>query len=58
MHCPDCDSPLPIQVCMSQAGYYLGRFCPECGPYSRNSGYYPSRESAQKALECGQYVEA
>lgn len=58
MRCPECNSELPIKVCFSQAGYYIGRFCPECGPYSRNSGYYPSKDAVQKAIEGGQYVEA
>ena len=32
--CVDCKSKLPLKVCMSAAGYYLGYFCNCCGPYS------------------------
>jgi hypothetical protein len=45
---------LPIQVCMSAAGYYIGQLEP-CGcPYSRLSDcYYKTRQEAEKALEQG-----
>lgn len=44
---------LPIQVCMSAAGYYIGQLEP-CGvPYSRLSGYYSTYEEAEKELELG-----
>lgn len=51
--CSDCGNDLPLQVCRSAAGYYLGYICPECGPYSRETGYYPSREAAEAELESG-----
>ena len=38
------------KVCLSAAGYYLGYWCPVCGPYDRVSMYYRDRESAEKAL--------
>jgi len=40
----------PLQVCHSNAGYYVGRFCDYCGPFSRESGYYKTSEDAEKAL--------
>ena len=47
--CPDCGKVLVLQVLSSAAGYYLGTFCC-CGPYSRESEYFPTRERAQAAL--------
>ena len=48
--CMECGTELNIQVLRSAAGYYIGFFCPTCGPYSRESGYYRSREEAEEAL--------
>jgi len=53
--CPDCGEPMPVEVCHSAAGFYIGTFCATCGPYSRESGYYPTREKAQDVLERGNY---
>lgn len=47
--CRDCESPLPLTVLMSAAGYYIGTAC-NCGPYSRESGYFPSHGEALSAL--------
>jgi predicted RNA-binding Zn-ribbon protein involved in translation (DUF1610 family) len=49
--CMDCETELKIEVLKSAAGYYIGFFCPNCGPYSRESGYYRTQEDAQKALD-------
>ncbi|HGO9469077.1 TPA: hypothetical protein RG919_005470 [Pseudomonas aeruginosa] len=44
---------LPLQVLMSNAGFYIGTLDEE-GPASRESvEYYPSRELAQQALATG-----
>ena len=51
--CIECGAELPIKVCVSAAGYYIGFFCPHCGPYSRESGYYRSREEAEMILGSG-----
>ena len=48
--CIECGTELNIEVLVSAAGYYIGFFCPQCGPYSRESGYYRSREEAEKSL--------
>ena len=48
--CVECGAELNIQVLSSAAGYYIGFFCPQCVPYSRESGYYLSREEAELAL--------
>ncbi len=53
--CMSCQSDLAIGVYQSAAGFYIGFFCNECGPYSRESGYYPTREKAQEALDTGNY---
>lgn len=49
--CCDCNSDLPLRVLCSAAGHYIGRWCPQCGPYTRETGYYKSNEEAQKALD-------
>ena len=54
--CMDCKTPLDIQVLSSAAGYYIGFFCLRCGPYSRESGYYRSREEALAALAHGIFL--
>ncbi len=43
---------LPLQVCKSAAGYYIGTL--QNGmPFSRESdGYYPSESDAATALRC------
>ena len=51
--CIGCGTELLIKVCVSAAGYYIGFFCPQCGPYSRESGYYGSREETELALSRG-----
>ncbi len=53
--CMDCGNRLPVKVLKSGAGYYIGTFCPKCGPYSRESGYYPNLVAAQEALRKGIY---
>lgn len=54
MNCPDCETPMPVQVCQSAAGYYIGRWCDYCGPWERLSmSYWPTRDEAQRALDEG-----
>ncbi len=36
------------------AGFYIGTYC-HCGPYTRESGYYPTRELAQADFDSGAY---
>jgi hypothetical protein len=45
-----CGRELALQVCQSAAGWYLGYFCPDCGPWSRETGYYATREEAAREL--------
>lgn len=53
--CVECHQTLTIKVCHSWGGYYVGFICPNCGPYSRESYYYKTREEAEEALKSGQY---
>ena len=53
--CIECGAELSKKVCVSAAGYYIGFFCQHCGPYSRESGYFNSREEAERALISGNY---
>jgi hypothetical protein len=47
--CHECGAELNIDIQKSAAGFYVGFWCPECGPYSRESGYYRNYEDAEKA---------
>ena len=53
--CHECGTELSIDIQKSAAGYYVGFWCENCGPYSRESGYYRSYEEAEKALSTGSY---
>ena len=53
--CHECGTGLTIDVQKSAAGYYIGFWCENCGPYSRESGYYRSYEEAEKAMSTGAY---
>ena len=45
---------LPVQVCMSAGGYYIGQLEPCGAPFSRLSDcYYKTRELAETALKAG-----
>jgi hypothetical protein len=48
--CMDCKARLYLKVLHSNAGYYIGFWCDYCGPYSRESGYYKTRELADTDL--------
>ena len=41
------------EIMNSAAGYYVGYRCEDGGPYSRESGYYPSHEAAVEAMVKG-----
>lgn len=49
-NCPDCKVRLVPKVMSSAAGYYIGTSC-DCGPYSRESGYYKKFADAEKDLK-------
>jgi hypothetical protein len=50
--CPDCQKKLEFQVLKSAAGYYIGTACC-CGPYTRETEYYPYVRSAEADLADG-----
>jgi len=50
VECPDCGLRMFMDVQQSAAGYYLGYFCENCGPYSRESGYYFNWADARSDL--------
>ena len=52
--CEDCDKMPHLAVYESGAGFYIGTYC-HCGPYTRESGYHPTREDAQAILKRGAY---
>lgn len=53
-HCDGCGTDAKLGVYRSAAGYYVGYFC-DCGPYSRESGYYANPDDAKRALASGDY---
>ena len=48
----------PLQVCQSQAGYYLGTLNPEGMPFTRESlEYWRKPEQAVEALNNGRWTQ-
>ena len=45
-----CGRKLELEVLSSAAGYYLGYWCDECGPHSRETGYMKEKV-AERELE-------
>jgi len=39
-----------MEVLHSNAGYYLGYYCSECGPWDRMGGYFATQDEADLAL--------
>lgn len=52
--CPTCKTDLVVGVQRSAGGWYIGTVC-QCGPYTRESGYYRTEHDAQTALRLGLY---
>lgn len=52
-HCQKCEKTLHLEVLRSNA-FYIGAQC-YCGPYSRESGYYPTAKAAEEALTKGTF---
>lgn len=45
----DCGTELDTEILRSNAGHYLGHFCPNCGPYDRQTEYM-TKELAENML--------
>ena len=53
--CPSCGMfVLPFKILQSAAGWYIGTMCAE-GPYSRESGYFPTEDEATNALASNEW---
>jgi hypothetical protein len=49
---------LPVQVCHSAAGFYIGTMHPDDGPFSRESNeYFPTKQLAEEALASGNWSQ-
>ena len=48
--CDECSGPLEFRICSSLAGYYVGIFCGDRGPYTRESEYYRSKQDLERDL--------
>jgi hypothetical protein len=47
-----CNKILPLTVCQSAAGWYIGTFDPQQGPVSRESvEYWPTEAAARYAMQ-------
>lgn len=54
----ECGQRLPLQVCQSRAGFYVGTLDAEGLPYSRESAeYWPRRQQADQALTTGRFTQ-
>ena len=49
--CLSCCRRLDIEPLQSAAGWYAGFWCPECGPYSRETGYYKTMDEVYRMIE-------
>jgi hypothetical protein len=49
--CTECSAELPLGVCKSPAGYFIGYWCNSCGPAGRETGYFGTDREANDALE-------
>lgn len=48
--CDDCLEDMPIMVCSSISGYFLGFHCENCGPWSRVTSYIGTFKEAKGLL--------
>lgn len=48
---------LPVEVCASEAGFYLGTRDGNGEPFSRESVYWVTREEAERALRTGNWTQ-
>jgi hypothetical protein len=48
--CCECKTVMPLEILSSAAGFYIGHYCPKCGPHDRKSGYFPDKAQANRAF--------
>jgi hypothetical protein len=48
---------LPLEICVSEAGFYLGTRDEHGEPFSRESDYWVTREEAERALLTGNWTQ-
>jgi predicted RNA-binding Zn-ribbon protein involved in translation (DUF1610 family) len=48
--CFNCKTIMEPSIERSNGKYYVGYWCPNCGPYDRISGYFATRAEAEKFL--------
>jgi hypothetical protein len=48
--CLDCQTKLTIEVLGSHGRFYIGYWCPNCGPYDRITDYFDTRDKAESIL--------
>lgn len=53
--CSECKEVMVLKVCQSNAGYYVGFWCNNCGPYERTSGYFENWDEADRELADQKY---
>ena len=46
--CEDCGAKLELKV-FNTCAYYVGTYC-QCGPYSRETGYFETLHEAEQVL--------
>lgn len=52
-----CEGEMDLAVCKSAAGYYIGTWCYQCGPYRRHSQrYWKDKADAKAALDSGNWM--
>ena len=47
MNCKTCGHEMVLEVLYNHSGYYLGYVCDNCGPQTRETGFYASRHEAE-----------
>jgi hypothetical protein len=53
--CDRCHMHAVVDVYRSGAGWFVGSRC-ECGPYTRESAYYPTEQACREAWAAGTLI--
>lgn len=49
MKCHWCGREIVLEVLHNHSGWYVGYVCSTCGPLSRETGFYATREEAESS---------